>query len=373
RTRLSRPLLYRLGANQELVRLLEMLFPGGIDTRPPLGSVTTQAFAIGALARAYFYSGRLDIATELYRSNLGIVGGQKDSYRTHRRKYIVLEKYVEALTYGGYLYEADQAGREGLLLTLKQDDDIWIAGLLMKLGLLYQMRGLIPLTRQMLQKAFEIFEAVNRPTLEGVAHAYLGQWALRAGDYEMALQEAQQAYDLAEILRNEGHYLRAMRIQGVAYLHLGDVNQAEKLINEALQRVRHISYVEEEISIALALIDIAISQEQWQRAREAIDDIRETIERGPFPLFQADLLNRLAHIEHQTGNDAAALFAAAHAYELAWCDGGDYAYRQGMDTARQLLEMMGASPPRLSTSTMETLPDIDWDMIFARQVDWVDR
>ncbi|MCI0710137.1 MAG: DUF4062 domain-containing protein, partial [Chloroflexi bacterium] len=34
RTRLSRPLLYRLGANQELVRLLEMLFPGGIDTRP---------------------------------------------------------------------------------------------------------------------------------------------------------------------------------------------------------------------------------------------------------------------------------------------------------------------------------------------------
>jgi hypothetical protein len=80
-------------------------------------------------------------------------------------------------------------------------------------------------------------------------------------------------------------------------------------------------------------------------ARELLDDVWESAERGPYPLLHADAFNVLAQIELDAGNREAAVDAATKAYRLAWCDGPPYAYHWGLEGAKKHLRELGAPEP----------------------------
>jgi len=93
-----------------------------------------------------------------------------------------------------------------------------------------------------------------------------------------------------------------------------------------------------------------------------LDDVWESAERGPYPLFHADAFNVLAQIERDAGNHTAAVDAASKAYMLAWCDGEPYAYHWGLVAARKHLHELGAPEPPMppfDESKFEPLPEVE--------------
>ena len=124
-----------------------------------------------------------------------------------------------------------------------------------------------------------------------------------------------------------------------------------------------MNYVEEELPALSGLAELRPRQCDLKAARELLDDVWESAERGPYPLLHADALNILAQIERDAGNRQAAVEAATKAYRLAWCDGPPYAYHWGLEAAKKHLREMGAAAPTdlapFDESKYEPMPEVE--------------
>jgi ATP/maltotriose-dependent transcriptional regulator MalT len=123
-----------------------------------------------------------------------------------------------------------------------------------------------------------------------------------------------------------------------------------------------VNHVEEELPALVALAELRRRQGDLPAARELLDDVWESAERGPYPLFAADAYNMLAQIERDAGDHAAAVEAATKAYRSAWCDGEPFAYNWGLVAARKHLRELGAPEPPMppfDESKHEPMPEVD--------------
>ena len=117
-------------------------------------------------------------------------------------------------------------------------------------------------------------------------------------------------------------------------------------------------------------------EEHLEQARRLLDDVWDRAERGPYPLFQADAFNILAHIERTAAQLAApgsaeaqatldkAQQAARTAYEKAWLQGPPFAYAFGLYNAEQHLTALGVAfpdPPPYDESKYEPMLDVEID------------
>ena len=140
--------------------------------------------------------------------------------------------------------------------------------------------------------------------------AYLSERALWLGDAAAARPLADRAWGLAHEERHKGDFIRAARLQGAAALGLGDEDTADERLHHALTRARAVNLVEEELPALVALAELWWRQADFKAAREFLDDVWESAERGPYPLFHADAFNVLAQVERDAGNTQAAVDAA---------------------------------------------------------------
>jgi ATP/maltotriose-dependent transcriptional regulator MalT len=124
-----------------------------------------------------------------------------------------------------------------------------------------------------------------------------------------------------------------------------------------------VNYVEEELPALSGLAELRRRQCDLKAARELLDDVWESAERGPYPLLHADALNVLAQIERDAGNRQAAVEAATKAYRLAWCDGPPYAYHWVLEAAKKHLRELGAPEPTdlppFDESKYEPMPEVE--------------
>lgn len=112
----------------------------------------------------------------------------------------------------------------------------------------------------------------------------------------------------------------------------------------------------------MALAELRRQQADLKAARDLLDDVRESAQRGPYPLTHADALNVFAQIERDEGNTEAAIEAATKAYQLAWCDGPPFAYHWGLEKAKQHLKELGAPEPLMPAfdeSKFELMPEVE--------------
>ena len=122
--------------------------------------------------------------------------------------------------------------------------------------------------------------------------------------------------------------------------------------------------VEEELPALTALAELHRRQQHYDTARELLDQVWVSAERGPYPLIHADALNVLAQLERDQGRHEAAVAAATEAYKQAWCDGPPYAYHFGLTNARRHLRELGAPEPRCRPSmppAYEPMPEVELD------------
>ena len=97
---------------------------------------------------------------------------------------------------------------------------------------------------------------------------------------------ANRAWELAHNRRNERNFIRAARLQGSAALALGDLTTADERLHHALARARAVNLVEEELPALAGLAELRRRQGDSRAARELLDDVWESAERGPYPRFK---------------------------------------------------------------------------------------
>ncbi len=173
---------------------------------------------------------------------------------------------------------------------------------------------------------------------------------------------ADRAWELAAVQRHEADFIRAARLQGTVALYLGDFDTADERLHHALTRARSVNHVEEELAALVALAELHRRRGEAERAREMLEDVWESAERGPYPLFHADALNVLAQIERDAGDTDAAVKAATEAYRQAWCDGPPFAYHWGLEKAKAHLAALGAPEPEMppfDESQHEPMPEVE--------------
>ena len=214
-----------------------------------------------------------------------------------------------------------------------------------------------------LERALRLDTAAGQAQEQGFDVACLAQRALWSGDADGARTLANRAWELAHNRRNERDFIRAARLQGAAALALEELTTADERLHHALTRARAVNLVEEELPALADLAELRRRQGDLKAARELLEDVWESAERGPYPLLHADALNVLAQIERDAGNHAAAVDAATKAYRLAWCDGPPYAYHWGLEAAKKHLRDMGAAAPTdlapFDESKYEPMPEVE--------------
>jgi tetratricopeptide (TPR) repeat protein len=271
----------------------------------------------------------------------------------------------DALRETGTLSESQLAALQLLIIGRESGDLWWEATALDELGLILAVRGLVDEADRSLQRALLIFSVRKNRQAEGVVNAYMASLALWQADHSAASQLAKRAWELANVQRVEWDFIRAARLQGMASLGLDDLARADERLHHALTRARAVNLVEEEIRALIALAELRWRQGDSEAARELLDDVWESAECGPYPLYHADALNVLAQIERDAGNTAAAIEAATQAYRKAWCDGPPFAYHWGLEAARAHLNALGAPEPSdlllYDESKYEPMPEVEID------------
>ena len=358
--RLSKATHYRLSANNLRVELLERLFVDGIEQLPTLSSKGHQSWTMGALAMGYKLIGLPGKALSLNERETEL-----DSILDNQLNLaITLSNLSNSLQRTSQLYKAEVTARKGLILgkEIKEYYPKWLN--LNSLGLAQANRGVHDDAKKTLKFNIGLVKNKGSKQNEGFIKVYLSEISMLNGEYQLAKELADEAWELAAYRRYERDFIRAAYCQGLAALRLNDLNTANERLHFALKRVRAIQVVEEELKILIALAEFYRRQSEAEKAREQLDDIWDHAEQGPYPLFHADALNILAQIEIDAGNQQAAISAATKAFQKAWCDGPPYAYHYGLQHAKRLLKELGAKEPKMppfDPSKFEPMPEVEID------------
>ncbi len=358
RDRLYKATLYRLSANRLLVELLERLFPDGLDALAPLSSAPMQAFALNALAQGYQLSGRPGAAVQPFELAHEIY------VREDNQKYlsIILCNISDTLRLSGALYRAEATAKTALVINRNRKDRLREGASLPWLGSILSQSGMYEEAEIALQRALRIRIDQRTQQGEGLVSAFLAELALWKGSPAAARSLADRAWELAAVDRNERDYIRAARLQGRAAMYMGDLQFADEQLHHALTRARGVQLVQEELPALVALSELHWRQKEPEKARERLEEMWDSAERGPYLQFHADGLNVMAQIELDEGNTKAAIQSATEAYCKAWCDGPPFAYHSGLEKARKLLVSLGAPEPELppfDQSEFEPMPEVE--------------
>src|SRR5882672_5373000 len=361
RDRLDKPLSYRLSANRQSVELLEMLFANGLGHAPRLNNPAQQAYTLNALAMAYHLSGRPERAASFHhRSNIIRLDVKDDhNFNLGLGNLAIVQRLL------GALYESESTFRNVLIGLRMRSEIPEEAQCQSWLGYELATRGATRDANITFTRALNIIVSHRSSHWEGFVSAKLCQLLLWAGNAFGASSLADRACELAQhpYIYEEG-LIEGIRLQGQAALALNHLVTADERLHHALSRARLVNLVEDELPALVALAELRRRREDLRAAREFLDDVWESAERGPYPLFHADAFNVLTQIERDEGNTAAAIEAATKAYRLAWCDGPPFAYHWGLEKATQHLKELGAPEPELppfDESKFEQMPEVEID------------
>jgi tetratricopeptide (TPR) repeat protein len=333
---------YRLGASRQLVELLEMVFPDGIEQTPRLLQVPDQASALNMIALGCELVGRLDRAVLCFRRSIALYERQGNIELLAK----VVCNLAEALLAMGAIHTAEASAFRALNLA-RADARPFAENISLKaIGLAGATRGRAD-RRRALHRSLALRRDMSYLDGLGRINASLAKSALWRGEAALAGLLADCAWEFAGIARHESDFINASRLQGEAALALGNLTLADERLHHALSRARTINHMEHEVGSVTALASLHLRRGEIARGREHLDGVWDAAARGPYRLLHADARNALAEIEVHEGHRDAAIAAATAAYKLAWCDGPPFAYDYGLRTARAHLQALSAPEPEL--------------------------
>jgi tetratricopeptide (TPR) repeat protein len=173
---------------------------------------------------------------------------------------------------------------------------------------------------------------------------------------------ADRAWQLAFSRGFERDFIRAARLQGFAALGRGELDNARNRLRHALDRSRAVNFADGELWSLIGFAELNRQLGEVEIAREFLSQVWGLAERGPYPIHHAEAWNIMAEIAGDCGDMSAAIDAATKAYQFAWCDGPDFAYKWGLEKAGAHLKCFGAPVPEVVAPDQvgsEDMPKVD--------------
>jgi tetratricopeptide (TPR) repeat protein len=199
-----------------------------------------------------------------------------------------------------------------------------------------------------LDAALQLSKLSRSIRMQRIVYAFLAYHYLNRDESETAVYFADLGWALCDVDSYERDFIHLKRLQGAANTGIGEVRKAYEQLLDATTRARNINNLEEGVPASISLAELEWRQGNSIRAREILEEIWESVERGPYPIYHADARNLLAQIERDGNDTKAALEAATKAYSLAWCEGAGFAYEKGLRIARSHIEGLDISRSRQS-------------------------
>ncbi len=346
--RLGKPLFFQLGAYLLIIDLLRPLFSDGEDRPPRLTDEGDQAWTLNMLANSYSLGGQPRRAVPIFEQAIAFCEKQADKGNLA----VGLRNMADDQLKIGALRVAEANLRCSTALCRENKKEFDEALGHQELGRLLAYRGAQVESETELATALKMFEEQKHVQLQGVGWAYRSLCELlqlrttapsASPNPQMAIDSARRALHLAdEAARTsypfERDYVRNHWLLGAAHRVAGQADEAERHLNEALERCRRINLVEYEADILLDLARLRAATGAAEEARRLAEEARLIAERSGYVLQGADAHLELARLAVRRDDRPAAREHAQEARRLATCDGPpDFTYKAAYDEAGALL------------------------------------
>jgi len=256
------PLHFPFGAHQQVVELVEALFPAGEDQLPRLVSEGEQAWTLATLATSCGLSGEPRRAVAAFEAAISLA----KKLDAGRNVAIGLGNMAEDQLKLGRLDGAERAVRRSIELCGKLESEFDEAVIHRELGRLLAYGGRFTEAQRELKVTTAYWRKTDHKQGLCVDEAYRALLDLLRGDASAALAAARKRHSIAASRENERDRIRAEWLLGWAQTALGETTAAEQDLNEALTRCRRINLVDLEPSILLALARLHQDRETAQKA-----------------------------------------------------------------------------------------------------------
>ena len=137
---------------------------------------------------------------------------------------------------------------------------------------------------------------------------------------------------------NARDYVRVHWLLGAAHRVNENYIDAENHLHEALTRCRTINMVDHEGDILIDLARLRLDLNEIEEAKRLVEEALTITERSGYVLQGADAHLVLARLALRRNDKSEALHHAQQARTLATCDGEPYVYRVAFDEAGVMLK-----------------------------------
>lgn len=353
RDRLDFVTYYQFGAYQLRIHLLLALFPHGEESLPRLKKERDQAWTLRELANSYGCNGQPLRAVRLFERQIAI--DEREGDKANIAQGLVCMASEKSTL--GELRTDEKNLRRSIKLCVEVGEELWEAGAHRELGRVLAYRGEWAESKVETATALGMSENMKDKQVQCVAwaqHARLELLLLRftasRNDTKSkiadrsAIVPARRVLELAveaegEFGRpNARDYIRAYWLLGAAHRVAGELAEAERHLDEALERCRRINMVDHEANILIDLARLRIETAALHEARRLAEEALVIAERSGDVLQGADAHLVLAQLAKDRGDKNALRHHATEALRLATCDGPpDYTYKAAYDEATALL------------------------------------
>jgi tetratricopeptide (TPR) repeat protein len=348
--RISKVIYFQLGAYELQIELLRGLFPDGEDRPPRLKKDSDQAWTLNSLANSYSRNGQPRRAVPLFERSNSI-----DEKRGNKAGVAigVANMAYMAQIHIGELRAAEANLRRSVSLCQETEEEFHEAIGHEQLGRLLTLLGEWTESEAELATAQALFQKRINVQGQGIGWAYRAIVALMASRSthpspasisHSPLVSARRALELADEKArtgspNERDYIRVHWLLGAAHRVAGQLVDAERHLNEALERCRKINMVDHEADILIDLARLRAATGAPDEAQRLAEEALLITERSEYVLQGADAHLELAKLALSRSEKAVALEHAREARRLATCDGPPhYTYKVAYDEAGALIE-----------------------------------
>ncbi len=293
--RLNTPTYYQFGAYQLRIELLRILFPDGENKPPKLENENAQAWTLNELANSYSLNGEPHRAVQVWTTAL------PTAKKLGRKKNLAIglgNLAYMAQIHIGALSDAEHNLRRSIIISREIEDVFWEAVGYAERGKLLAYRGLWDKAEIEISKSIKMFledEQFQYATVATYYQTLRKLQMIRSGTqpnliYKQAKQNAQQIFHLLEQrLQKYGKkyvrdYIVAYWASGASFRANGDLEKAEKHLNESLRRCRAINLVESEADILLEISKLRHAQDSPKEALRLAHEALIITERSGYVL-----------------------------------------------------------------------------------------
>ena len=338
--RLASLLYHRLGAYQLVIELLQGFFSSE-DTPTPELEKDQQSWLLDALANAYSASGYPQRAIHLLQTSIAF-----DQEEGDRESIADWNLAVQQLMLGDFV-GAEKSLEASIAVCTAISDKYNAIKTHQYFALLRAYQGMFESSWHHLEQTFLLMQVQETPTLASSLWAYQALCQTLAGELDQALKASEQALQLANVLHYERDIVRAEWLMGSTLTRLAErksensqeqLQNANTFLTDALERCRHIDMVDYEGDLLFAWARFYRAQRNQQQAKKACLDALAISNRSDFRPLRADILNCLAQIALEEGNQKVARDYVQAAIKDAQCPSMPYYYQSAFDLAESLLE-----------------------------------